>query len=238
MLKHDFRFVANESDDEHCFQSSVRMAWEGLRGVSLSREKAEELTGFEPGRQTWPFQGMLALAEAGLVVNSVEDFDPGAFVRNPRTEILRQCGDPAILEHVDANSDIDSQSELVRQCLAHSRISFETRVPSLENLRQGVERPATAVICNVNYRALAGEDGYNGHFVLVTSVDDAHVALENPGLPPIQHQVVSHETFVSSWAAPSPSLANFISLYLPVNDSTDSPDHREPLSADEPIVYR
>lgn len=238
MLKHDFTFVSNESDDEHCFQSSVRMAWEGLRGVPLSKEKAEEMTGFESGRQTWPFQGMLSLAEAGLEVNSVEDFDPDAFVRDPRAEILRQCGDPEILEHVVSNSDIDGQGELVRQCIVHPLISFERRIPSLEELCQELERPATVVICNVNYKALAGEDGYNGHFVLVTSADNAHVALENPGLPPIQHQVVSHETFISSWAEPSPSLANFTSLHLPGNDSTHSPNHGDPLSADKPIVYR
>src|SRR6266849_7594117 len=99
MLEHPINFVGNETDDLHCFQACIRMACQGLSGESLSLEDADRMTGFEPGRQTWPFVGMLSLAEARYDVRSIEDFNPKHFITDPEAEIRRHAGDAELGQH-------------------------------------------------------------------------------------------------------------------------------------------
>lgn len=215
MLSHPVTFVPNDEDNLHCFQASVRMAWQGLTGNEIGPAEAEELTGFEPGSQSWSFAGMLALANEGFELRSIEDFSPQRFADDPRSEIVRQTGDAGIADHIYEVSDVERQKELARECVASSNITFEERIPTYAELREIVAQPSVAVICNVNYRALVGENGYNGHFVLVTSADEHSVGLHNPGLPPIESQRVSAERFLSSWSLPNPSMANVLAIAAP-----------------------
>lgn len=211
MLAHTYHFVPNEPDDLHCYQSALRMVWEALFGTRIGREDAERITNFKSGMQTWPFAGMLALADAGASVVNVEDFDPDLFIADPAAEIRRQShGDEDVVQHILKVSDAGAEAELVRRCLDHPRIKFEQRRPSLPDLEQAVSTPATAVICNVNYRALVGREGYNGHFVLVDAVEGGRLRIQDPGLPPLRDHIVNEKTFLSAWGTEDDGLPNMI----------------------------
>lgn len=214
ILKYPARFVPNEVDDLHCFQACVRMAWEGLRGKELPLDEAERMTGFRPGMQTWPFAGMLAFAQAGHMVRSIEDFYPERFVADPIDEIKRQADDDEVAEHVLSVTTVEREVALVKECLDHPNIRFEPRIPTFDEVREECQQPGTAVICNVNYMALAGRPGYTGHFVLLEEIN-GKVKLQNPGLPPLEHQEVSVERFLSAWREPSPTLANALVITAP-----------------------
>jgi len=188
------------------------MAWQGLSGQALSLQEAETLTEFEADQQTWPFAGMLAFANAGYLVRSIEDFMPQPFVDNPAAEIKRQSDSEEVTAHVLEVSDVERQRKLVADCLATPAISFEVRIPDINDLRRMVSQEQTAVICNVNYKALVGESGYNGHFVLVEAIGIDSVLLQNPGLPPIKDQRVSLNRFISAWCEPSRSMANILAV--------------------------
>lgn len=215
MIRYPITFVPNESDDLHCFQSAVRMAWQGLSGQKLSLIEAERLTGFDPDQQTWPFAGMLAFADSGFIVRSIEDFDPEQFVRNPAAEIRRQTANDKITAHILESSNVDQQKSLVTTCLETVNISFEPRVPGFHDLCKTASRPGTAVICNVNYKALMGQPGYNGHFVLVDQADSDSVLIQNPGLPAIKDQKVTARQFRSAWCEPNKSMANILAIAAP-----------------------
>jgi hypothetical protein len=211
MLTHPYPFIPNDADDLHCFQSTLRMAWEGLFGSALSAPDAERLTNFKDGRQTWPFAGMLALAEEGAQVVNVEDFDPGLFLSDPAAEIRRQSGgDDGSVEHIFAVSDVDAELAIVEQCVAHPRVTFERRLPTYNDLVAAVSAPKTAVICNVNYRALTGQPGYNGHFVLIERAGPDAVVLQDPGLPPLANHEVEAELFEKAWSGSEGAVANLI----------------------------
>jgi hypothetical protein len=211
MLNYAYTFVPNEADDLHCLQSAIRMVWEGLFGEPLSAAEAELLTNFRAGRQTWPFAAMLALADAGATVTNVEDFDPKLFMTDPAAELRRQSnGNEELVTHILQVSDADSEVEMVKRCLENPRVAFDARSPGFIDLIGAVRAQGTAVICNVNYRALVNQPGYNGHFVLVESADQGAVVLQDPGLPPLKAHKVEAETFVSAWASPDPGLANMI----------------------------
>jgi hypothetical protein len=214
MLSHAYTFIPNDPDDLHCLQSTVRMGWEGLFGTALSHDEAERVTNFEPGRQTWPFAAMLAVGDAGAYVVNVEDFDTENFIADPATELRRQTGDEAVVEHILAVSDAGAEVEIVKACLAHPKVRFENRQPGLPDLIAATQAPSTAVICNVNYRALVGRPGYNGHFVLVDSASPEAVAFQDPGLPPLKNHKVDAQTFLAAWAPPVSNMANMIACSI------------------------
>lgn len=216
MFSFPYSFVPNQADDLHCYQSAVRMVWEGLFGHPLSGADADRLTKFRAGQQTWPFSGMLALAEAGATVTNIEDFDPQAFITDPAMEIQRQSnGNEEIVAHVLNVSDVTQETDIVRRCLDHPRIVFDARNPSFSDLKHAVASSSTGVICNVNYRALVGKTGYNGHFVVIESVTNDSVRLHDPGLPPLEAYEVSTAVFTSAWAAPDQGPANLIVCTAP-----------------------
>lgn len=168
------------------------------------------MTGFVAGQQSWPFAGMLSLAGAGHRVRSIEDFDPRGFIENPAAEIRRQTGDDGITTHVLEVSDVEQQRKLVEECLASPNIAFDARIPDISDIRTATANPGTAVICNVNYLALAGKPGYNGHFVLIERFSGSSLRLQNPGLPPLENQDVPLNHFLKAWRGPENSLANLL----------------------------
>lgn len=208
-------FIANTEDDLRCYQAAMRMAWERAGIGDPGQDEADRLTGYLPGLQTWAFEGMLATANRGFAVLNVEDFDASAFVNDPRSEILRQSdNDTEIVDHVYKVSDVERQRAVVAECLEHELITFERRIPSWEDLIRSVETSG-AVVSNVNARAIAGNDGYNGHFVLIDAVEggaSGSVRIQDPGLPPRADVWITKEEFLKAWSEPSPRLANIIAI--------------------------
>lgn len=195
-------FVPNSADNLHCLQASFAMAWQRVTGSELAPDEAERMTGFIPGRDTWPHAAMLAAAQAGLAVRYVENFDPEAFVEDADAELMRSLQDRAFVDEIVATSDIAREQELLRRCLRQPNIEFVINEPSVLDLKALVETPDSAVICNVNSRALDGIAGFRAHFVLVREVNPANaVVIDNPGLPPHPDQHVTPETFSAAWAA-------------------------------------
>ena len=188
------------------------MAWEGLFGEPLSADEADSLTQFQPDQQTWPWRGMLALAEKGAQVTNIENIDAETFVDDPAAALLKQLnGDRATVDHILSVADVTRETGVVRDLLRHPSVSLLARTPTPDDLLSEIASPNTAVICNVNYRALVAEEGYNGHFVLVDRVSDGHVILQDPGLPPLDSHKVPLPQFVAAWQSPDPGLANILS---------------------------
>lgn len=170
---------------------------------------AEEVTGYRPGNPTWPFAGMLSLADAGARVRYIEDVDYRSFCADPHAALLEQFGDPAIVESILAVTDLALESKRIERLYSHPNFAFDRRIPSLDEVIAEANAGG-AVICNVNSRVLKGEQGYTGHFVVVTEMRDGQLVLQNPGQPPSRDQLVSPSTFRKAWAEPSPRLANAI----------------------------
>ena len=234
MLTRPITFIPNEPDDLHCLQASVRMAWQGLTGSELSAEEAERLTGFVSAQQSWPFAAMLGLAERGLWIHYVEDFDPHGFTGDPESEIRRQSGDEEVVRHILEVSDVQQERARVQRCVEHPRITFDRRVPTLDDLGAAVNRQATGIICNVNYKALVGDDGYTGHFVLVDRIVEEGLRLQNPGLPPIPCQLVDIDRFCGAWKHPKETMGNAL---IVSSEGLGSPDDGDALTSDQPVLH-
>jgi hypothetical protein len=209
MTRFPFAFAPNSPDELHCVQCTFRMAAQALTGELLTMDEVERLTGFEEGRESWPFASMLAFAEMGLTVTNTEAFDPDLFVRDPREALWQQLGDEEVVARQFEVSDVYAQVEILKNCLAHPRIEFRNRAPKPSDLQAQLEGDAVLMVM-LNIRALHGREGYAGHNVLVHDGTDSTLTFEDPGPPPMAGQRVPLEDFVRAWQSPTEGMANIV----------------------------
>lgn len=203
------KLISNLEDNNHCFQACFAMVLRTLKNPSFSMADSDRLTGFVEGRPTWPYKGMLELADEGLYVRYIEQFSQIAFVENPTETIKKHVKNENIAQAVINVSDFTKETELVKQCLSHPRILFEERKPDLQDIQEYLGLNSL-LITNVNYFALIKEEGYNGHFVVIDEIINGNLRLQNPGLPPIADQIVPLDLFLEAWYSPNENLANLI----------------------------
>lgn len=213
-MRHEFEFRPNLEDELHCVPCAVGMALQRLTGEHLSNRELEVLCGFRPGKEVWQFAWMLGVAERGLRVESVEDFDPESFVDDPKAELLRGTQSEEVVHNIFQVSDVLAQIALVERCLASPEIVFETRVPTLKEVCDSVGDQSVALV-NLNARALHHRDGYAGHLVLVDEVDGSSLTLQDPGPPDQPGLQITFDDFVGAWHDPSEQMANYIRVASP-----------------------
>ena len=205
------KFYPNEADDLHCLQASVRMVYESLTDTAMSVAEAERFTGFVAGEQTWPFDTMINFAEAGFDVVNIEVIDNELFASDPKAAVVAEFGEE-MWSHFQTVSDISRAQESARRCVEHPNIRFQRKVPTVNDLNNEITLNKF-IICNINYKELADQEGYNGHFVVVENVEpDETIFLKNPGLPPVENQWVSKEKFEKAWYYPNERAGNIIAV--------------------------
>jgi hypothetical protein len=207
-----FDFVPNANDNSHCFQSALRMAVSALSGEDITEPEAEDVTKWVHGRPTWPYMGMLALAERGLVVESTEYMDVAYFSREPEAALAEMIDDKPMLHEVIQTADLRHESEAAARCVAHPNVIQRQAIPVVEDIRDAIARGGV-VICNVNARALEEVEGYAGHFVVVSDLHGDRLVVQNPGLPPRKDQVVNQGAFELGWYYPNRKLGNMIAVF-------------------------
>ena len=126
--------------------------------------QVENMTNFTPGKPTWPYFGMLSLASAGFQVKCIEHFDTNKFVAEPKIAIKEHINDDEIAAFIINESILENESNFALRCLQHPNITFEIRIPSLDDI-MALINDGFLVIVNVNYYALLDEDKYYRAFV-------------------------------------------------------------------------
>jgi len=197
--------IPNTPDRNHCVQASFRMAMEALAGRDPGPARAEELTGWVPGRGTWQFRMLIALADAGLAVADVEPLDVERFLADPAAEIVREVESREVAEQYIADTDLEAEVAALRACVAHPRIAFVDRAPTIGEARDALEGCAL-LLCHVNGKALTDEPGHSGHMVVVERIDEHSVLLHNPGPPARFRHELPIATFERAWR----EMRNFI----------------------------
>lgn len=207
-------FVPNQSDNLHCLQACYIMTRDALGLVPCSMEIAERSTGFFPGRPTWQFKMLSALADDGFWCTDAEPFNPIDFVTDPVATIQKQVGDEAVAAEVLGAMDVDVEVRNLSRCLdKDDQISFINTAPVLADVQQILDLGGVA-LCNLNIRVLHEEEGYEGSMVLVEeTAEKEHLVIQDPGLPPKPNAIVRTSQFEAAWRYPSPSMANVIGVF-------------------------
>lgn len=196
-------------DDTHCFQASIRMVLKYFTpNQNYDWEVLDELTGKKKDLWTWPMYAMTQLKEKGFDVVSIEDFDYNRFSREGEPYIMERFGQEVGLAQIQ-NSDIPYEMKNAELLLKHCK--FEQRLPDLQDINMLLKN-GYLLICNVNSQALNQIDGYTGHFVVVYDIDDTHLKIHDPGLPPHESRKVDYDRFIKAWAYPSEKEKNVIGI--------------------------
>lgn len=205
-------FYPNESDNKHCFHSSFRMIYEYFSGTPIDVAAVEEITNFQPGRANWPFAGMLFFADNEFEVHNIEQIDIPFYINDMHSAMAAQFGKEAA-DKIAAKTDMRREVDLIKSLNGHESVKFFIRIPTVKDIIDYV-RDGWLVLSSVNYYALLGEQRYNGHFVVIYGVDDKHktITLHNPGLPPIESQVVSFNIMERAMYSPTPETGNLIAI--------------------------
>ena len=202
-------FFPNTGDGTHCFQASLMMAF----GVVMPDKKftydeLDQISAKQPGKWTWPTAAMLWMLENGLEVKLIEDFDYKEFVERGEDYIVERYG-REVGEAQAKNSDIERELDFSRRFMKIAPL--ETRIPTLDDIQSELNRGAV-VIVNLNSAILNDKNGYAGHFVVVTDINDEVIRIHDPGLPPHSDMEVPVKKFLDAWAYPGERDKNILSI--------------------------
>ncbi len=195
-------FVPNSEDDLHCFQASyLSIAKYYIPDFGMSWDDWCSVTGYEEGKGTWASAGLLWFKNQGFSVRHISLFDYERFIELGADYLVELVGEEVgnwQIKHTNLPLEIERAKQLLKNSLV------EKSEPSLDDIRRYIS-DGWLVRVLVNSRTLNGKEGYVGHSVVVTDIDDLNVVFHDPGLPPIPNRQVSCELFEKSWAYPSKS---------------------------------
>ena len=202
-------FFANLPDDLYCFEASIRMILKYFQPEKeYSWEEIRKITGKKEGLWTWPQHAMVELLARGFDVINVEDFDFRAFIKNPQEFLKLQYGEDGAREQV-AHSDIEAEKRYAQELLQHGK--QEMRIPDFSDIRSFLGK-GFLVVCLINAKALNGQEGYVGHFVVVFACNDEMIAFHDPGLPPTPNRTVVLKDSKKAWAYPTEKAKGIIAI--------------------------
>lgn len=206
----DVTFVSNDESDMSCVSATFTMILSKLRPqLKLSLEDVVKLSGALPGKAVWPSQMLIELKAMGLESVLIEAFDASRFIKEGGEYLRSEYGDETADWQI-TNSDIPKEQADYKRMLGLG-VKVETRIPSTENIREYLGK-SWMVRCIVNANTLSGKSGYVGHSVLVLDMNDTHVLLHNPGLPPVPFQEIPIDLFNAAWASPNEKVKEMIAV--------------------------
>ncbi len=178
------RRVPNMADGLHCAQACLIMAADLLGHERLSMAQAEQITGFRPGVETWPYAMCAWLGENGFEVRHEDAVDPVALCENAEVELRRSGLDEDTLRYVLTVSDVAQERAAVERCLASARVTFVDEAPDLSRLPQRL-RDGWLPMVSLDAAVLGdrARTEFEGHMVLVTALAGADVVVQDPGPP-------------------------------------------------------
>jgi len=216
--------VESKEGSLHCLQAAFLMAANAFGIDSLGWPEAERLTGYVAGRETWPYEMFLSLADLGFEVVSIEVIDPRAMSSDPAAEIKRVFGDGEIGQAIIGFTDLDNERHRAERCLTRDEITFEVRPPSAKDVVNGIST-GYLPIANVDYGRLHSSTDYEGHFVVVSGAGAGEVEIFDPGPSSDAARLVTTSLFESALHQPHDD-SGMVILIRPKQQSTagvDSP---------------
>jgi len=179
------------------------MVVQRLTDANVGMTEAERDTGFRPGHRSWAFRGLLGLVNRGLEVETIDDFDPEEFARDPEGTVGSwYADDPKERERIVRESELGKEGKAVKKLLASPRMRFTRRAPDWADLLRLSQEDGAVVLARVNHRVLMRREGSYGHYVMVEEIDDAGVRVQDPGPPARPDYVYDIATFRRAWWYP------------------------------------
>jgi hypothetical protein len=193
------RFFGNSQENMHCGPACWRMILETYTPEKQwPFDEIDQIICKEPGKYTWGETFYPTMLEYGYRIHNISTWDHQQFIGR-RWEYMRdRMGHEATEDQIKYAPDIGFVIKSYSQILNHSHWSKEKRSATLGDIRHHLEKGAYVIVL-VNGAEISGREGLEAHFVLIYGVDDDHVYLQNPGLPPMPEQKVPVDLFLKTW---------------------------------------
>lgn len=156
-----------------------------------SVEDLEMITGKQPEKATWEMLWSIWFVNHGYKVKHYTTFDYGAFQSKGVEYIRETYGDDAANWQAE-NSDLNEARGLVAEYL--EKVEVINKHPTIADIRNALE-DGHMVKVGVNQRMLNDEEGYIGHSVVVTNVNDEGIWFHDPGLPAYENKKMNLKQF-------------------------------------------
>ena len=206
VINYDVPFVPDSETDTHCYQACLSMIIQFFKPeFKPTLDELDLVTDHDPGKGTWPLQGLEYLRAIGIDTTLITPFSYEEFAKDGVEYIRKEYGDE-IAQWQDENNDLKSDMEKIAKLLPTAKI--EKRNPLYDDIISGLEK--YPVMCSVNSEIIYGKDGYIGHFVVIRGYDDKGLYLNDPGLPLQQNLFVERELFQKAWDGFSSADARFL----------------------------
>ena len=210
-MRKDIPFYQNTSDNTHCFQASLRMILKHfLPEREFSWKDLEQMTEKKQDLWTWQLAGILWMQANGFEVRNKEIFDYEEFIQHGEKYLLEEFGKEVGNAQIKY-SDIDQERHLSE--IFVRLVQTEKSVPTTRDIKELLQKGFLMII-NLNSNILNKKSGYDGHSVVITSIEDSFIFLHDPGLPPKPNRKVALNAFEKAWAYPNEKAKSLIAFRL------------------------
>ncbi len=202
-------FFRNLPDNMHCFQACLKMVLKYfLPTQDFSWAELDGITGKEKDCWTWPFVGLAWLTHKGFEVINIDMFCIQSFIERGEKYILDFYGQEVGNEQIKY-SNIALERERAVQFAKVVRT--ELRLPQYADIMAYLNE-GFLIIVNVNAEALNKEDGYTGHFIVITGFEEDRLFYHNPGLPGALNNQIRWTDFDRAWSFPQAQARNLVAI--------------------------
>ena len=169
-----------ENGGRRCAPACTKMILDHLLpDMVITKDQAEDLSGFREGRSTWAAQHLLSLDTLGLEVGWIQAEDLPAFATDPDAFMLTQFnGNVEQYEAYAKTSNVSLESARVKEYLER-RLPFDQREATQHDIAS-LALGGYVVRLELNGKALANQPGDVGHAVVVSGFNNTTIRLENP----------------------------------------------------------
>jgi hypothetical protein len=210
MFKLDVPFIANTSDNLHCFQAALSMVVKYFYPVNnYTFDELDRFTEKLEGKSTWPQAGLIWMNENGFEVKNIEVFDYEEFIKTGADYLYKLYGKEAG-DYQTKTSDIPKEQKKSQEFI--KEIKTEFRVPQANDLIS-LLKDGYLPICLVNaFGFTRDKKGYSGHMVVIIGYDEKGFYIHDPGLPPLKERYVTFDVFERAWADPDEKAQNVMAF--------------------------
>lgn len=190
-------FYGNTDDGIHCLQASIKIILKYfLPDEDFGWERLEDMTKFVKSKGTWATSALLSLNDMGFDVVEINTFNIDEFIYNSESYLIQRYSQEAG-EYAIKNSDLE-QEKITYKELRKRKLQI-LKIPELTDVEKYLKE-GYLLMAAINSKILNNKQGFVGHYVVIFDYQEDNLTIHDPGLPPLENRVVSHELFDKAWS--------------------------------------
>lgn len=197
-------FVANDLFKPRCLHACIQMMMQACQAPHVfSFDEINTILRLRDNYWAAPYALFSALQVQGFETTHITSFSFQRFLTERENYLREVLGDEAGKVQA-ANTDIPTVVQDIQRMVKSSSVKLCEQVPTPNDIFNHLAH-GWYVMPLVNSKALCGNDGHAGHFVVIYGCSADTVTLHDPGMNPHPALTVSWDRFENSWMPKQPA---------------------------------